>query len=170
MKVIGVDPGNTGAVAVVGDTTVECNNFRRIVFDPATIGKAKKPAPVIDGDWLLGVFERYIGGEYLFALERVNANPTFGSKGSFTFGRACGQIISVMQVLGIQPVFVSPRKWKQEYGLVSDRKKGKIVPKEASIDKILEFFPDAVIDNHNQADAALIAHYVRRKTLNGDTI
>lgn len=149
MIYIGIDPGQSGAMAIISD-------------DPYS-----KP--------LLIPFDekRYINECYLFknyykentkcCLEHVSAMPGQGVTSMFKFGENFGFIQGVLQSFSIPYELVRPQKWKKEFSITSD--------KNTSIEVCKRLFPGVNLkrtdrcrkDDDGLAEALLMAEYARRK-------
>ena len=155
MIVAGIDPGLTGAVAILDGPTL------LTVFDLPTIDKPHKSgsraelSPALLQDELIGDVRVSVA-----FIEQVTASPQMGSVSAFRFGECYGQICAVFQCLGIRTELVRPAAWKKAMGLNSDA--------EVSRSRAIELWPDqsALFKrkmDHNRAEAALIAEWGRRQ-------
>jgi len=137
---IGVDPGKTGA-AVVLDMRGEFLDC--IQFKNATLR-----------DLYLAMLEW--GGaatQVIAVIEDVHAFPRDARKSAFTFGRALGQIETILLVAGAQINWVSPAKWQKS--LLREAARGDKHKLRAAAE---DLFPNRRIPLA-VADAFLIAHY-----------
>lgn len=136
MRVIGIDPGLSGAIAVVED-------WRLIeVFDVPTVevgaGYVRRR---VDIPRLIESLPR----SGIAVIESVSARPGQGVASVFAFGRALGAIEAAASHLQVR--YISPQAWRRVTGTSN---------KADSIRRAREIFGVAP-QNHNQADAALIA-------------
>lgn len=164
---IGIDPGQTGAIAALADGDFEA------VVDMPLMDRVTKGNEV-DGAQLAGVLReirgRHPGAAVLVVMEQVNAMPAIpnakgirvgmGSTSAFNFGEGFGVIKGVIAALGMPMVLTAPQKWKKEYGLI--RK-----PKDLARTIAARRFPVAVpllkrVKDSGRADAILIADWGRR--------
>jgi crossover junction endodeoxyribonuclease RuvC len=126
--IIGIDPGQTGALAMLEDG--EPAGF----FDMPTMDR-KKSGHEINGvelaDLLRGRQTFYAGVPIIIALELVNAMPSFGkgqerrgmgSSSAFRFGEGYGVIKGVLAALGLGFRLAQPRIWKKHHGLLGSQK------------------------------------------------
>lgn len=147
---IGIDPGLSGAIAILDwhGHVLACEDLP-VVRD--------KSLAWIDGGLMLSTIMNYReGNDTVAMIERVSAMPKQGVSSSFQFGVGFGSILGVLQALAIPIEFVTPRTWKKSYGLDSDKK--------AALHKARLLYPD--VDLHlakhdGRAEALLIARYAR---------
>jgi crossover junction endodeoxyribonuclease RuvC len=148
MNVIAIDPGLTGAAAVL-DTQgaiIDC-------FDLPTIGEG--PQRRIDAANFSDLISKH--QPYAFAIvEQVGARKGQGVSSTFRFGKAYGTILGVFGARSIPVRNVSPAKWKKALGLNSDG--------EVSRARAIETWPAhaklfARKRDHNRAEAALLGLY-----------
>lgn len=151
--VIGIDPGLTGAIAVVDhDGALLALSDLPIIRD----GKLSW----VDGGRLQSFLIDTLTGRSARALvERVQAFPKQGRSSAFNFGVGFGSILSVLQARHIAIELVTPASWKRAMGLTND--------KQASLDKARLLFPGADLPfakHDGRAEALLLAQYGLRMT------
>ncbi len=144
--ILGVDPGLTGAIAVLD----EGGGFVRVFDMPSVSGVVAARLLFL----LLG--QEDVSAAY---VEKVSAMPGNGVSGMFRFGRALGAVEGVFGAMAMPMHWVSPGKWKRAYGLI-----GK--DKDASRLLALERWPEAADrlkrkKDHGRAEALLIADWGR---------
>jgi len=146
---IGIDPGKSGAIAVIqkghGTTNV------------TTI-----PMPETDRD-MWEVFENYVDGDVIAVVEKVGGyvagNPAPGSA-MFNFGMNFGKLIMACVGNGLILHEITPQKWQKGLGIPprnKDKENGTKF-KARLRQKAQRLYPKLKITN-NTADALLIAHY-----------
>jgi crossover junction endodeoxyribonuclease RuvC len=143
MTYIGIDPGKSGAIAIIGDEGIGVYPFDEKVYV----------------DRLL--YEKF-SGPCVCCLEHVHSMPKQGVTSSFNFGLNFGWIQGVLQALCIRYELVHPQKWKKEFSITAD--------KNTSIEVCHKLFPDVNLkrtdkckkDDDGFAEALLIAEYARR--------
>ena len=145
MRVLGVDPGITGAVALVRDGHLA-------VEDIPTMGDGKRR--IINATGLADIVRRW--SPTLAILERVHAMPKQGVSSSFRFGQSLGTIEGVLATLIISVRYVTPAGWKRHYRLPAD--------KDAARLAAIQRYPHiadrlARKKDHNRAEALLIANW-----------
>jgi len=145
-KIIGIDPGVSGAIAVV-------QNFRIIAaHDFPTIHNGKKN--VLDPYSLATLFDCLIGGVAFCVFENVHSLPRDKPTHAFTFGHATGIAEGILCAHKIQIRKAEPGVWKTMMGVHRDKEKAR--------QKAISLFPqDAHLisrkQDHNRAEAALLA-------------
>lgn len=144
---IGIDPGLSGAMAVVtpsGDLVT--------VFDLPVMGEGK--AARIDAASLARLISEF--GPAKAVVEQVGSMPGQGVASTFAFGRAVGVLAGVLGALAVPTAYVAPGTWKRSYGLAS--------AKEDARRRAIELWPAhaalfARKKDHGRAEAALIARW-----------
>jgi len=147
---IGIDPGITGAIAVVGDQDQSC----LFTHDMPTVpdGKKKQRVNAAGIVHLIDIYVQYQPDVY---IEDVHAMPGQGVSAMFNFGRSCGILEGVMSAMGLRVHFVTPQAWKREFKLIG-------LPKDASRTVAQRLYPSLDFSTKKSigiADALLIAHY-----------
>ncbi len=152
MLTIGIDPGITGAAAVL-----EADGAFRTLFDLPVI--RDRSLAWIDGASLTSALITAKDGQPArVIIERVSAMPGQGVSSSFAFGMTFGSILATVQTLQMALEFVTPASWKRALGLGPD--------KHASLDKARLLFPQAElgrVKDHGRAEALLIAHWAQSR-------
>ena len=145
MTYIGIDPGVSGALCAI---TEEGEIVFRQPFDEGLFREVL--------DWL-SVDRSFC------VLEKVSAMPGQGVTSMFTFGQNYGYTQGLLRAFQIPFELVTPKVWKREFGLTSD--------KASSIETVKRLFPGVNLhrtersrtDDNNLAEALLMAEYARRK-------
>lgn len=148
MRTIGIDPGQTGALGVLGP-----DGEFELVWDLPII-RDHSLAWVDGGRLQTRLIESLAGRPARAVVERVSAMPKQGVASSFTFGVTFGSILSVLQARHIPIELVTPATWKRALGLGPD--------KQASLDKARLLFPHADLElakHEGRAEALLVAHW-----------
>lgn len=149
MKVLGIDPGLIGGVAVV-----EIGNGRAAALlaaaDLPTVGeKAKRRIDVTA--FLAWIAEQAPDHAY---IERAQAMPDQGSSSGFIYGRAVGALEACVLGMQVPLTIIESTAWKKSNALIG---RGK----EDSRQRALHLFPGAACFarkmDHGRAEAALIA-------------
>lgn len=148
--VVGVDPGLTGAVAILDNNT-------------ALVGLADLPVCRTPGKlaWINGLELEELLAHYLHiskgvaVVELASAMPKQGVSSTFAFGVTFGSILSVLQAWEMPLHLVRPSQWKKDLQLAGKDKK-------ASLYKARLLFPMAdlkLAKHHGRAEALLIAYW-----------
>lgn len=153
MKIIGIDPGLSGAVACLD---VVPGGFDVLqVLDCPVFRPAKGSASVNDAELARLLRGMCVAPAYAF-LERAQAFPRMGGSGAFNYGANYGCYRGILATLGIPLTLASPAKWKQVLRVSKDkdmcrRRASELFPRHA------EHFARKKDDG--RAEAALIAWY-----------
>ena len=112
--VIGIDPGVTGAVALVSTTGELVNVFDMPAFK--INGKSK-----IDVHQLGAILRDANSDHARAVIELVGAMPGQSVTSMFTFGFAAGSVHGAVGALAIPLETVTPQKWKAYFRLGKDK-------------------------------------------------
>ena len=153
MLVIGIDPGLSGAIAILEDKKV------LNILDMTVMAEGKKNKRQINSAQLVNIIKKNIHktDEISVVVEQVNAMPGQGVTSMFNFGQTFGAIKGVCAALELPIFFIRPSKWKKHFELINSSK-------DASRTKAIEMYP-SLSDNLskkkdvNKSDAILIARY-----------
>ena len=153
MKIVGIDPGLSGAIAILEDKKV------LNIFDMPVMAEGKKNKRQLNSAQLVNIIkENTIKNEDIaVVVEQVNAMPGQGVTSMFNFGQSFGAIKGVCAALNLPIFFVRPSKWKKHFELINSSK-------DASRTKVIEMYPSlsnqlAKKKDVNKSDAILIARY-----------
>ena len=153
MKIIGIDPGLSGAIAVMYDKKV-IN-----MYDMPVMAEGKKNKRQLNSSQLVNIIKENINEdeEAIVVVEQVNAMPGQGVTSMFNFGQTFGAIKGVCAALKLPIFFVRPSKWKKHFELINSSK-------DASRTKVIEMYPTlsgqlAKKRDVNKSDAILIAKF-----------
>lgn len=151
-RIIGIDPGLSGAVAVLNGTD------SLIVIDMPTMtvernGKAKRQ---VSASELAAIFSHHNSNDCHVYVEKVSAMAGQGVTSVFSFGRSFGMIEGILAAFKLPVTYVAPATWVKAVG----RGQGK----DASRARAMELFPNNQADFKlkkfdGRADAALIAYW-----------
>lgn len=144
MTYIGIDPGKSGAMAVINEYVTKV-----IPFNPRSYINELNTVSYV--------------GSCVCCLEHVSAMPGQGVTSMFNFGMNFGWIQGVLDAFGISYELVRPQKWKKEFSITGD--------KNSSIAVCKRLFPNVSLlrtekcrkEDDNMAEAMLMAEYARRK-------
>ena len=162
MKIIGIDPGLSGAIAVMHNTKV-IN-----MYDMPVMAEGKKNKRQLNSSQLVNIIKDNINEdeETIVVVEQVNAMPGQGVTSMFNFGQTFGAIKGVCAALKLPIFFVRPSKWKKHFELINSSK-------DASRTKVIEMYPKlssqlAKKKDVNKSDAILIAKFFSETRLTGE--
>lgn len=152
MIILGVDPGQGGAIAVMNNGLIER------VFDIPTMARLHGKGLQVDAYTLTRELLGAATGQNPRAIiEAVSAMPGQGVSSMFRFGESLGIVLGVLGALQIPVRWISPAKWKRAAGLT-----GK--DKDAARTLALQLHPEvgdmlARKKDTGRADAICIAHF-----------
>ena len=153
MKIIGIDPGLSGAIAILE------NNKVLNLFDIPVMSEGKKNKRQLNSALLVNLIKENIdqSEEIAVVVEQVNAMPGQGVTSMFNFGQTFGAIKGICAALKLPIFFVRPSKWKKHFELINSSK-------DSSRTKAIEMYPE--LSNQlskkkdvNKSDAILIARF-----------
>jgi crossover junction endodeoxyribonuclease RuvC len=149
--IIGVDPGLSGAIAIVGreDQQIAALSDLPVARTPGKLAW-------IDGAELQSLLiEKLNGHEALAIVEAVHSMPKQGVASTFAFGVAFGSVLSILQARRIPLHLVAPTQWKRDLQLNG---KGK----DAPLYKARLLWPMAdlkLAKHHGRAEALLLTYW-----------
>lgn len=162
-KIIGVDPGATGAFAIL-DTD---SHHLTIIDMPTTkVKRGTRQVNQVDAVRLANLLRPHAEGARAI-VEKVHSMPGQGVVSTFSFGRAAGIIEGVLAALDIPFSLVPPATWTKKMRLFGG--------KDGSRARAVELFPDqahlfARKKDDGRADATLIACYAAEEEEHGSSI
>ena len=153
MIVVGIDPGLSGAIAILE------NNKVLNIFDMPVMAEGKKNKRQLNSAQLVNIIKDSTkpDAEKAVVVEQVNAMPGQGVTSMFNFGQTFGAIKGVCAALELPIFFVRPSKWKKHFELINSSK-------DASRTKVIEMYPSLANQltkkkDVNKSDAILIARF-----------
>ena len=161
MRIIGIDPGLSGGIAILDDLKIYD------LFDMPIMSEGKKNKNQLNSAQLVNIIKKnIISGDTFVIVEQVNAMPGQGVTSMFNFGQTFGAIKGVCAALGLPIFFVRPSKWKKHFELINSSK-------DSSRTKAIEMYPSLSDDlarkkDVNKSDAILIARFYSETRLNED--
>ena len=161
--VIGIDPGISGAIALLKDgEVIQCWDMP---VSPKLSGKGNEVNAYLLSDAIKEALEIAGGSVECCCIERVSAGGaatgegkrTMGATSAFGFGRSAGVIEGVLAVLNIKVKFANPGNWKKMFSLTGKEK-------DASRTLALQMWPDMSDrlkrkKDNGRSDAMLIGAY-----------
>ncbi len=157
MIYVGVDPGFSGAIAVLDGKKVT-------VTDTPTykIKSGKKNKNMYNEAMLVAIFSSFDPMSVHIAIEKVHSMPGQGVASMFSMGEGYGLLRGIITALKLPYTLITPQSWKKE--MMSGQGK----EKSASCHRAQQLFPTAELfgpkggAKDGRGDALLIAEYCRR--------
>ena len=153
MILIGIDPGLTGAIAILEGKKV------LNIYEMPVMAEGKKNKKQLNSAQLVALIKEYANNndDVVVIVEQVNAMPGQGVTSMFNFGQTFGAIKGVCAALKLPIFFVRPSKWKKYFELINSSK-------DSSRTKAIEMYPSlssqlAKKKDVNKSDAILIARF-----------
>jgi crossover junction endodeoxyribonuclease RuvC len=155
---IGIDPGKTGAVAIMVGNVVTIYDF----------GDVRIPSK------LLTLTNLFPGATHA-VLEKVHSMPGQGVSSTFKFGESFGWWKGALDAINIPYDLITPQRWQKEMFDFKPAKGNRTAAewakfrKELSLERARRLYPEAKEEylarkkDHNRADALLIAGYCKMK-------
>jgi crossover junction endodeoxyribonuclease RuvC len=153
MRIIGIDPGLSGGIAILDNSKVVK------LFDMPIMPDGKKNKRQLNSALLVKLIKDNIKNleDTVMVVEQVNAMPGQGVTSMFNFGQTFGAIKGICAALGLPIFLVRPAKWKKHFELINSSK-------DSSRTKAIEMYPSiseqlSKKKDVNKSDAILIARY-----------
>ena len=153
MRIIGIDPGLSGAIAILEDSKI------KELFDMPVMPDGKKNKRQLNSALLVKLIKNSIKNleDTVMVVEQVNAMPGQGVTSMFNFGQTFGAIKGICAALGLPIFLVRPAKWKKHFELINSSK-------DSSRTKAIEMYPSiseklSKKKDVNKSDAILIGRY-----------
>jgi len=161
--VIGIDPGLTGALAVLDHRGLQAVQDMPIMQRALALGVVKNQVNAAALTQLLkGWLHDHDKNEFLVVLEhqapiRIKGKQPQGSSSVFSLGHTSGILEGVVVALGLSHQEVTPAVWKKALGLPGGAKNKAVVRARAQ-----RLYPEAPLTrvmDHNRAEAIMIARW-----------
>ena len=162
MRIIGIDPGISGAIGIVTATAAYVDVHDMPTMLANKTGN-KQQVNVAEVARILRAILLETPG-CLAIMERVTAMPSIpgqdgarrgmGAASAFMFGKCCGHIEGVLAALGIPVEFVTPTQWKRTLNLSADKEAAR-----AFAQSIYPTAPLGLKKHHGRAEALLVAKW-----------
>lgn len=142
-RILGVDPGVTGGLALLDGTAIRVWEI-----------------PLVGGEVDANAMERIVrdAGADMAAIERASSRPGQGVASVFRYGRAYGTLLAVLALAEIPHHLVTPAAWKKAYRLGADKEQARALAVRTWPAHSDQFRAKS---KHGLAEAALIALYGR---------
>ena len=172
MRYIGIDPGLSGALAVIDD------QGKPWVMDVPTFtittqGRKTKTHQMYDMRNLsTALIEIRNGGACHAGLEKIHAMPKQGVNSMFSMGVGFGMWEAFLCALGMTYELITPQAWKKKLMEGMGKEKSASVIKAKQLFPTLELTRKKIVGKgeisfDGRADAILIAEYLRRNHQGG---
>ena len=154
--VIGVDPGLTGALAIMVDGYLQHVADMPVAAGAGTSSNRVQAVELADilEDWMLRFHQP--GKSCVAVVEQVAAMPKQGVHSVFSLGHSLGVIEAVLLTSRIGVEWVTPSKWKKAMALGDDKKASRAMAQRlypAASDRFKR------VKDDGRAEAVLIAHW-----------
>ena len=152
-SIIGIDPGFSGAIAIIEDDTL-------CIFDmPVLEYKVSKKKNRKEVN--LAQISKIINKPHnpMTFIEALAGMPGMGGTQMFTFGQAYGMTKACLALNNCPYILVSPQKWKKHFNLTKDKNKARELAQKIFPNKAHMFSRKK---DDGRAEAALIADYGRQ--------
>lgn len=164
MTVIGIDPGVTGAIAVL--------SAEGLLIEDTPYCKPSKGKGEYDLQAMAHLLAPYRGfGDVHVVIEKVHAMPgggqrTMGATSAFNFGMGWGVWLGLIAGIGCPHTLVAPQRWKKamlaDMGSEKDHSRMRAMQLFPAVAKMFSRKKD-----DGRAEAALMAEYGRRLLAGG---
>lgn len=157
MKILGVDPGINGGLAIVEINNSAAPQLVAAIDIPTAGLKAKMRVDAL----AVAYWIRHHRPNHA-VIERAGVLPKQGIASGFKYGRAVGALEAAVALCEIPLTIVEPSVWKRRAGLYG-------ADKEQSRLRALQLFPAAHLllalkKSHGKAEAALLALFGQQTT------
>lgn len=150
MRVIGIDVGLNGAIAIVeGDQLIEVHDMPTF-----TVERNAKNKRMVNAAELARLIRQSAATSAY--LERLSAMPGQGVTSMFSMGQSLGVVLGILAALDIPTTTIPPRTWQKALDVPQG--------KDGSRYRAAQLFPAhaakfARVKDDGRSDAALIAAY-----------
>lgn len=151
--IIGIDPGASGAIAILDSSGKLVRVFDMPIIE-VKVGKAikRRVAPYFLQDEL----QLYANEGARAVVEQVGAMPGQGVSSMFAFGEAFGLVKGVLAGMRITTATVIPGRWKKDLKVNASKDGSRALAASLWPDMAGEF---KWVKDDGRAEAALIAHW-----------
>lgn len=152
--VLGIDPGISGAIAVIDACDERVIELINMPTEKAKTGRSQVDANALSA-FVGAVIQRCAPCRAIVVVENVWPMPRDGSKQAFNLGDAKGVIRGVLSGHLVRSEFVAPITWKKHFHMLGTEKDySRTLAKRRFPSVDLKFKKD-----HNKADALLLAAF-----------
>ncbi len=150
----GVDPGLTGAVAIV-DATGALVAVQDVPTLRLRVARGTRHDYDVPG--MCALLAPYAGASLHVIIEAAQAMPGQGTRSMFTIGYGFGLWLGILVALAMPYTTVRPVVWKKAFGLGKDKEQARL--------RAMQLFPSADLRrkrDHGRAEALLLVMWGRR--------
>jgi len=144
--VIGIDPGQTGGIAMVNEDGLA--------------DATRYPGDIPSATAFISMLRKEYGRPRLAIIEKVHSMPKQGVASSFKFGENFGSWQGIMAARNVPYLLVTPHAWQKE--MLRDAPRKGRTTKERSLEVARQLFPDIDLKfkaDDGKADALHLARY-----------
>jgi hypothetical protein len=155
--IIGVDPGLSGAVAVLAHAGAFVGVYDTPVL---TLRTSRGSRSEYDVPGMVALLAPYAGAGLHVVIEESQPMPGQGVRSRFTTGFGFGLWVGLLAALQMPYTPVRPVVWKKTLGLGKDKEQARL--------RAQQLFPGADLrrkKDHGRSEALLLAHYGLRSGL-----
>ena len=152
--IIGIDPGLSGAVAVLAPDGALVALWDVPVL---TLRTSRGTRQEYDVPGLVRLLAPYTDSQPHVLIEEAQAMPGQGTRSMFTIGLGFGVWLGILGALGLAHTRIRPAVWKRRLRLTSDKEQARL--------RAMQLFPRADLRrkrDHGRAEALLLAWYGRQ--------
>lgn len=167
MITAGIDPGATGALAILDTETLAVTTWP-LPVKQVKVNTTKRARVDVEATINLLSYVAMIHEPQVVVVENPGGLPKQSAAAGYAFGFHCGVVTAAVAATGLRYHLVAPAKWKWGMGLRRSRKSHSIV-------RATKIFPDSAwqwdkqkLDGH--AEAALMAYYGWRFVALADSV
>lgn len=151
-RILGIDPGITGALALLDMDTREL--IEVLDMPTITVKRGSSAKREVSAGILSNQIRRWKPDGAV--IEKVGAMPGQGPASMFAFGRSVGLLEGVLACQHVPVRYITSMEWKRKVGIPTG------APKDESRAKVLQLLPQHAElferkKDHGRADAVLIA-------------
>lgn len=167
MLILSVDPGLSGAIAMLGDGWARVFDLPTVPMETEGTIKRRVSGPELQRLLLANIPERE--GDVHFVIEALSTGGQVSSaQSSGSQYRTRGTVECLAECLGLQVHEVYARTWKKFYGLVGKREGEDEASKARRI--AISLYPALeqdlrLVKFHNRAESLLVGHWYRKVKL-----
>ena len=144
-KILGIDPGASGALALLDTST------QTLVTHDMPVIRTRNQGTQISEQLLVDLL-RDLSPEVAW-IERVHSMPKQGVASSFSFGVAYGMARGAVAGLAVPVLLVTPNEWKREFRLTADKQQARVMATRLFPHNAKDF---SRVRDHGRAEAALL--------------